>query len=124
MADQVSNHFLNRCAHHIQLGERRVSFLVRRAYVRFLPRNELGINQEPMLEVVDAELRSLTKTHCAKMPRDFQTAFVSCLDYRSEFSVRDVSVALKRGNALVGPVLYRFACVLWAGEVVHLRVGR
>src|SRR5579863_2869359 len=123
MTDQVSNRFLNRSAHHVQLRECRVSFLVRRAHVGLFPWYEFCVHQKSVLKAVDPQRCSLAKTHSTKMSCDFQAAFVSCINCGSEFRARDMPVALKRGNALVGPVLYRFACVLWAGEVVHLRVG-
>ena len=64
---------------------------------------ELGVDEEAVLEVVDAELDGFGIGDGAEVAGDFDAAPVGFVDRGLELGARDVHVGLEGGDALVGP---------------------
>ena len=81
---------------------------------------ELRVHEEAVLQIVDAERRSLRIRYRAKMAGDLEAALVRLFDRRLKLVARDVHVGLEGSDTLVGPVVHQLARVFGAGELVHL----
>ena len=84
------------------------------ADVRLLAGVETGVDEEAVLEVVDAEFGRLLVGDGAEMTGDLQSVRVRCVDGGLQFGARDVHVRLERGDALVDPVFDGLARVVGA----------
>ena len=83
----------------------------------------LGVDEEAVLEVVDAGLGGFGVGDGAEVAGDFEAVLVGGVDGGFELGAGDVHVGLVAGDALRGPVVDEVAGVVGAGEVVHLDEG-
>src|SRR5271170_291371 len=93
------------------------------AEVRLLAGVVLRVDEEAVLEVVDADLGGLGVGDGAEVAGDFDVVCVRGVDCGFELGAGDVHVGLVAGDALRGPVVDECAGVVGAGEVVHLDEG-
>jgi hypothetical protein len=80
--------------------------------VRLLGGIELLIDDDAVLEVVDAQIRGLAEAHGTQMASDFDSAGVSSFDRSAEFCSGYVHVGFKRSGAFIDPVIHRSRCVI------------
>ena len=100
----------------------RVIACARAARVWFLVGVELRVAEEPVLEVVDTDLRRLGIVDRAQVARHLQAAPVRLFDHCPHFLARDVRVGLERGHAAIRPVRHRLPRVVGARELADLQV--
>ena len=82
---------------------------------------EFGVDDETVLEVVNAEFGGFAEADRAKVSSDFETAFVCGFDGGAEFRAGDVHVGLVGGDTAIGPEVDHLASVVGTGELMHLR---
>src|SRR5690349_7574175 len=90
-----------------------------RAFIRLFIRNELRISKQPVLEIINTNLRCFLVANRTKMARDFESALVRFLDDGAQFSARDVHVGFERSGAEVSPVIYELARIVGSSKRVH-----
>ena len=83
----------------------------------------LRVDEETVLEIVDAGLDRFGVGDGAEVAGDFDSVLVGGLDGGLQLGAGDVHVSLVAGHALGGPVIDEVAGVVGAGEVVHLDEG-
>src|SRR5207247_9068230 len=93
------------------------------AEVGLFGRVVLRVDEEAVLEIVDADLDGLGIGDGAEMAGDFEVVRVGGVDGGLQFGSGDVHVGLVAGGALPCPVVDEVAGVVGAGEVVHLDEG-
>jgi hypothetical protein len=67
--------------------------------------DEFGVDQQPMLEIIDRKLGGFAESDRAEMPSELEAALVCGFDGFGERVVRDVHVRLEGGDAFLRPVL-------------------
>ena len=78
-----------------------------------------------MLEVVDPKVDSLAVGHRAEMASDLDTTSMRFINHGFELGAVDVGVCLDPRRALLDPVVYEAAGLLWRYEPLADRhVGR
>ena len=83
----------------------------------------LRVDEEAVLEIVDADLDGFGIGDGAEVAGDFEAVLVGGVDGGFELGAGDVHVGLVAGDSLRGPVVDEGAGVVGAGEVVHLDEG-
>ena len=86
-----------------------------------LPRIKLGIDQQAVFEVIDAEPSRFLETDRAQVPGDFRSPLVRGGDGRREFLRSDEHVSLEIVDAFIEPEIYRLGRVIRSRELVHLQ---
>ena len=82
--DQLLDQRLERLAVLVERGNGLLPAALAWAHVGLLVGDEVGRRQEPVLEVVDAELRGLGVGHRAEVAGDLQAALVRLVDRRAQ----------------------------------------
>ena len=81
---------------------------------------ELGIHEEPMLEIVYADLDRLRISDRTEMAGNLQATFVRFLDRGPHFFTSYMLVCLEGSDAPVRPISHSLARILRPGELPHL----
>ncbi len=76
MLNQVENHVVQRPGVYIQFGSKNGIVRFLRTFARLFSRHKLGIDQQAVLEVVNAECRRFAEANGAQMSRNCGSAFV------------------------------------------------
>src|SRR5260370_24399262 len=121
MPDQRRNQPVRLWAARRHVLERVVTSTVA-AGVWFLPRVQLGIDEESVLEIVDPNLRSFRIGDRAQMAGNLESALVCLADRGAQLVTGDVFVCLERGHSPIRPVRNSLAGILWPGQLAHLEV--
>ena len=90
-------------------------------HVGLLVGNEIGGDEEAVLEIVDADRGGLVIRDGAEMPGDLEPAPVRLLHGGRELRARDVHVRLERRRAGIGPEARHARGVRGVLQLVHLR---
>src|SRR6185437_2339964 len=106
--------------HRVQRGEA-VGF---GALVRRLAGIVLGVDEETVLEVVDADRGGFAVGDRAQVTGDLQPQAVRLVHRRLQFGAGDVHVGLERGDVLFRPERHGLLRVLGVADGVHLDEGR
>src|SRR5450432_168769 len=119
MLDQHANQIFRLCTIGRHVLQRVFAFALA-ANIRLLTRIQLRVDEEPVLQIVDAQLGGFFICHGAQVAGDFDSAFVGGVNRGLQLVARDVHVCLEGRNAAVGPEVYRVPRVLSARQVRHL----
>ncbi len=122
MMDQVGDHVAHRRRAEIQARD--LIACVRGADVGLLAGVELGIDEESVLQIVDADRRRLAESDRAQVAGDLDAALMCRLHSGREFGARDVHVGLERSRALIGPEPDHTGGLIGTAQLVHLRGER
>ncbi len=92
-----------------------------RALVGLLAGMEFGIDQQAVLQIVDADGGGFAEPDGAEMAGDFDAELVRLVDRGLQFGVRDVHVRLERRDAFGGPIIHGANGVFGPRQLMHLR---
>jgi hypothetical protein len=121
VADQQLDELLRLGAPGQGVLERVVS-PARAAGVRLLVGVALGVDQEAVLEVVDAKLDRLRVAHRTEMAGHLEATAMHLLERGAELLAGDVLVGLEGGDAAVRPVGDRLPRIVRPAQLMHLEV--
>src|SRR4029079_18671629 len=116
MLDQVLDQGLDLGTRDVDAGEAVAP--TARTFVGLLVRIELGIDKEPVLEVVDAEGDRFGIGDSTEMPGKLGAALVRLLDGGAEGGAVDAGIRLEPADPLIGPVVDLLPGVVRTGEMV------
>ena len=108
-------------AFRVDRCDRRLAEALSRTDVGLFIGDEVGCNEETVLEIVDAHLRGFAVRHRAEVTRRLHSACVSFVDRGAKLVARDVHVRLQGCRAGVIPEVDHPPSLGGVGERVHLQ---
>ena len=118
--DELSDERPERRGVLVERGDGPLAGRLSRTLVRLFVRDEVGRRQEPVLEIVDAEVRRFGVRHGTQMSGDLEAALMSLVDRGAELGARDLHVRLERRRAHCRPIRHLPSRVGRVFERMHL----